>query len=412
MEVVAVVKIVFSLALLGVFGLFIHLFDILWLKPERLRAKLRRQGIRGPQPYFLVGNIPDMKKKKKKKTKSIAAAKSPNDHDYASMFFPFFEQWREKYGRNFMFSLGNVQLLYVTDPYVAKEISLCTSLDLGKPAYQHKELGALLGQGILTSNGALWAHQRKTIAPQLFMDKVKDMVNLMSEAASLLVKSWDGKIESEGGMADIRADEDLRTFSSYIISKTLFGASYTKGTDIFIRLRALRNALNLPTKTNREIWRLEKEVNSMILKIVKERTKDSCDQKDLLQMIIEGANSANIGPLTSEQFIIDNCKNVYLAGYEPTAIAALWGLMLLALHPEWQARVRAEVFEVCGDKVPDADMLRKMKMLTMVIQEVLRLYPSSPIMSREALQEMKFGDIHIPKGVNVWVSVLDLHQDP
>jgi len=37
-----------------------------------------------------------------------------------------------------------------------------------------KELGALLGMGILTSNnGDLWAHQRKVIAPEFFMDKVK-----------------------------------------------------------------------------------------------------------------------------------------------------------------------------------------------------------------------------------------------
>ncbi|KAF8380718.1 hypothetical protein HHK36_028208 [Tetracentron sinense] len=418
-----ILVVVFSLALLGLCGLFMHLYEILWLKPERLRAKLRRQGFSGPQPCFLLGNVPEMKKMTK--SKSNAAAKSPtNEHDYASTIFPFFEQWREKYGRNFMVSFGNVQLLYITDPYVAKEISICTSLDLGKPAYQHKELRALLGQGILTSNGSLWAHQRKTIAPPLFMDKVKGMVNLMNEAASILVKSWDSKIESEGGMADIRVDEDLRTFSSYMVSKTLFGSSSYKGIDMFIRLKALKKALStpsllngvpglryLPTKNNRKIWRLEKEVQSMILKIVKERTKDSCE-KDLLQMIIEGANSGKIAPLTSEQFIVDNCKNIYLAGFETAAISASWSLMLLASHPEWQCRVRAEVLEVCGGKVPDADMLLKMKTLTMVIQETMRLYPSLPLVTREALQDMKFGDIHIPKGVNVWVSVLSLHKDP
>lgn len=76
-------------------------------------------------------------------------------------------------GRIFTFALGNVQLLFVADPDVAKEISLCTSLELGKPAYQQKERGALLGQGILTSNGAKWTHHRKTIAPELYMEKVK-----------------------------------------------------------------------------------------------------------------------------------------------------------------------------------------------------------------------------------------------
>lgn len=47
----------------------------------------------------------------------------------------------------------------------------------------------------------------------------------------------------------------------------------------------------------------------------------------------------------------------------------------------------------------------------MVIQETLRLYPPATFVSREALKEMKFGDIHIPKGTNMWIPVPTLHQD-
>lgn len=72
-----------------------------------------------------------------------------------------------------MFSLGSIQILHMNDPEVVKEISICTSLDFGKPSYQSKERGPLLGQGILTSNGATWAHHRKILAPELYMDKVK-----------------------------------------------------------------------------------------------------------------------------------------------------------------------------------------------------------------------------------------------
>jgi hypothetical protein len=35
--------------------------------------------------------------------------------------------------------------------------------------------------------------------------------------------------------------------------------------------------------------------------------------------------------------------------------------MLLASNQEWQAKVRAEVVEVCGGQMPDVDMIRKMK---------------------------------------------------
>lgn len=48
----------------------------------------------------------------------------------------------------------------------------------------------------------------------------------------------------------------------------------------------------------------------------------------------------------------------------------------------------------------------------MVIHESLRLYPLMAVVSREALEDMKLGNIQVPKGVNVWTLTATLHQDP
>lgn len=47
----------------------------------------------------------------------------------------------------------------------------------------------------------------------------------------------------------------------------------------------------------------------------------------------------------------------------------------------------------------------------MVINESLRLYPTVVFMSREALEDMHFGKLMVPKGVNIWVPVISLHRD-
>ncbi|KAF8410299.1 hypothetical protein HHK36_002825 [Tetracentron sinense] len=415
--------------LLGFCSFFIHLYNILWLKPERLRSKLRRQGIRGPSPSPLLGNIPEMKRIQSQLIKPPYKDGFVS-HDWAHFLFPYFNHWKKEYGPILMCSMGNIQLLYVSHKEMVKEMSLCTSLDLGKPTYLQRERGPLLGQGILTSNGAVWAHQRKIIAPELYMKRVKvirmpsGMVNLMVESATSLVNSWEMKIESDGGIRDVRIDEDLRSFSADVISRACFGSNYSSGREIFVRLRALQQVMSkksllmglpglryLPTKNNREIWRLEKEIRSLILELVKER-KEAIFERDLLQMIIDGAKDDERGPVSADNFIVDNCKNIYFAGHETTAMSACWTLVLLASNPEWQARVRAEVLQLCGGLAPDADMLRKMKLLTMVIQEAMRLYPTVVFMSREALEEMKLGEIHVPKGVNIWIPVITLHRDP
>lgn len=416
-------KVTVAVALIGLVSIVIPVCDALIFQPERLRSKLRKQGIRGPPPAFLLGNIRDIKKAQSKVSKASREGEQVISHHSSNTPFSFFEQWSKKYGSTFMFSLGNIQILHMNHPDAVKEISICTSFDLGKPSYQVKERGPLLGQGILTSNGAIWAHQRKILAPEFYMENVKNFMSIMVESSNIVVDSWTKRIESEGGVVDINVDEDMRSFSGDVISKACFGSNYAKGEEIFLKLRALQGAMSkkalssgipilraLPTKSNREVWRLEKEVRALILKEVKEEKEQT--SKDLLEIILKGAKDSETSQAEMDRFVVDNCKNIYLAGYETTSVTATWTMMLLGSNPEWQDRVRAEVLEVCGGQMPDADMVRRMKTLTMVIHESLRLYPPVCVISREALQDMKFGDIFVPKGVNVWTLIVTLHQDP
>jgi len=72
-----------------------------------------------------------------------------------------------------MFSMGNIQVLQMSHPNAVKEIAAYTSFDLARPTYQQKGLDPLYGSGILHANGAVWAHQRKVLAPEFYTDKVK-----------------------------------------------------------------------------------------------------------------------------------------------------------------------------------------------------------------------------------------------
>ncbi|KAK9274139.1 hypothetical protein L1049_018953 [Liquidambar formosana] len=173
-------KIISSVVLGGLLVVVIYVYNLLVLKPNRLRSKLEKQGIRGPSPSFLLGNIPEMKRILVQfQSTAKTALKDPHHdgvalaHDWLPTVFPCFEQWRNEYGPIFVYSTGNIQQLYIADPEMVKEVSLCVSLDLGKPSYLSKDRGAMLGQGIFSSSGPIWAHQRKIIAPELYFHKVK-----------------------------------------------------------------------------------------------------------------------------------------------------------------------------------------------------------------------------------------------
>ena len=86
-------------------------------------------------------------------------------------------------------------------------------------------------------------------------------------------------------------------------------------------------------------------------------------EKDLLQMVLEGARQSDLSQDAVDRFVVDNCKNIYLAGYETTAVSATWCLMLLASYPDWQDRIRREVADVCQGQLPDYKAIMKMKLV-------------------------------------------------
>lgn len=117
----------------------------------------------------------------------------------------------------------------------------------------------------------------------------------------------------------------------------------------------------------------------MILQVVNERT-EAGHEKDLLQMVMEAARRDQLSQDALDRFIVDNCKTVYFAGYESTAILAAWCLMLLAANPQWQERVRAEVLDACKGRVPDAESIRNMKTV-ILLQPSFSYFFESPINS-------------------------------
>ena len=70
------------------------------------------------------------------------------------------------------------------------------------------------------------------------------MVNIINESAITVVDSWKSMIETQGGTADLKIDQYMRSFSGDVISKACFGSNYSKGEEIFLKLRLLQEALS------------------------------------------------------------------------------------------------------------------------------------------------------------------------
>jgi cytochrome P450 len=192
------------------------------------------------------------------------------------------------------------------------------------------------------------------------------------------VRAWDDRVAGRAdGALELNVDDDLRAYSADVISRTCFGSNYVKGKEVFAMIRELQQTVTkpnllaemtglrfLPTRSSRAAWRLNRRVRTLILDLVKESAGGGRedDGPNLLTALLRSAKADAGSVAAAEDFVVDNCKNIYFAGYETTAVTAAWCLMLLALHPDWQRRVRDEAREALGGgAAPDFLSLQKMK---------------------------------------------------
>ncbi|PKI58932.1 hypothetical protein CRG98_020678 [Punica granatum] len=227
----------------------------------------------------------------------------------------------------------------------------------------------------------------------------------------------------------------IHPFVLQSVNTYAFGSSYEEGKRIFeLQIEQLELAIQsmqtiyipgwrfVPTKMNRRMKYLNEEVHSLLRGIISRREKSiragQTATVDLLGLLLESnmkekqENRGNKYTGMSIQDVIEECKVFYFAGQETTSILLVWAMILLSIHPQWQDRAREEVLQVFGrDGKPDFDGLNHLKIVTMILYEVMRLYPPVTMINRFTRKEMKLGKLTIPAGLELSVPILLVHHD-
>jgi cytochrome P450 len=114
----------------------------------------------------------------------------------------------------------------------------------------------------------------------------------------------------------------------------------------------------------------------------------------------------------SERELIDEVMTLVVAGHETTASALNWTWYLLALHPQVEARLHAEIDAAPSESSPSLAQMEALPYAQQVVNEALRLYPPGWLLSRRAIGADVLAGFAIPAGADVLLSPYLLHRHP
>ncbi|GIX66718.1 cytochrome P450 3A8 [Caerostris extrusa] len=133
-----------------------------------------------------------------------------------------------------------------------------------------------------------------------------------------------------------------------------------------------------------------------------------------MEKSVQGEITNKKSRMMSEAEIVASAFAVLLAGYETTSTALAYTAYLLAKHQDVQDNLLQEIKELIerGQKLEYATV-NKLPYLDKVLSESMRIHPPVHLFTnRYALEDVQYGDIHIPKGMLIQAPVHLMHHDP
>ncbi|GAA2247207.1 cytochrome P450 [Kitasatospora cystarginea] len=313
----------------------------------------------------------------------------------------------------------------VSSPEGAQQVLATQAANFRKENAIYQEIRESFGNGLLTAQDDDYRRQRRLVQPLFTQRRVNGYADAIGVEAEALAERWTAVA---GGAADgvVDAVEEMSRFALRTVARILFGA------DVEDAIRAVRSSFPLlghytvsrgfspvriprdwPTPGNRQAMAAKRELYRVCDEIIaRRRTRDGERETDDLLGLLAAARGED-GEQLDPAELRDQVLVFLLAGHETTSTSLTFALQLLGLHPEEQARARAEADELLGDgRRPRASDLAELPYLTQVLKEAMRLYPAAPAIGRRSVAESVVDGVVIPAGADVLVVPYSVHRHP
>jgi cytochrome P450 len=317
------------------------------------------------------------------------------------------------------YRFGATRALLLAHPDHIRHVLHDNHRNYDKQNVDYAMLRRLLGNGLLTNDGAFWRRQRRLIAPMFHRQRVAGFCNLMVNSTLEMLDRWDAFARSS---EPFDAAAEMARLTLTIVAKALFSADVSDDAEaIGTALTEVNRQLGefsvldmfwmIPTARKRRFRAAVLALDQVVGKIIEERRRTSHRNEDLLSMLLDAVDEETNKTMTPRQ-VRDEVLTLLLAGHETTANALAWTWYLLAQNPEAADKLHHEITRVLGDRAPGALDLPQLPYTRMVVEESMRLYPPAWAISRNAIGDDEIGGYRVPRKTNLIICSFVTHRHP
>jgi cytochrome P450 len=299
------------------------------------------------------------------------------------------------------FALAGHPAFLLNHPNHVEDVLAVNHAKFAKP-HRFRRASALLGNGLLTAEGALHRERRQALQPSFSLQRMAGYGAIVVECAENARARW-----HDGQVVDIAAE--MRDITLAIIGRVLFGLDLSRRAADIHRALAVASASLDPLLSvlapPRQMRPARNRLRGIVNDLIDERHAAG-DAGDLVSALCR----ADANNRVTDQLRDDVCT-LFVAGHETIANALTWTWCLLAQHPEAERRLHDELQTTLGRQLAAYDDLPRLAYTSSVLSESLRLYPASWIITRRAIHDHEVGGTHIPTGALVLLSQYLVHRD-
>jgi cytochrome P450 len=331
-----------------------------------------------------------------------------------------FQHLAATYGDIAHYKIGHHHIVFLNHPDYIREVLVVQNDNFIKErTVQRTKM--LLGEGMITSEGAEHRAQRLAAQPAFHRQRIGEYARIMVEEASHMRDAW-----RAGEQRDIATDMMHLTLN--VVARTLFATDLRQEVyelaaainrimslyNFLVMMPAAEWLVHLRPPGLAEFVRARKRIDAVVYRMIEAHRRCGVDQGSLLDLMLAAASDDALvspNPAFLRDHLRDQVITIFLAGYETVANALSWTWYLLSQNSGAELRLHNEVDGILNGRLATAEDAPRLVDTEKILAESLRLYPPAWAMGRYARHDFSLGDFFLPARTTVLISQYVTHRD-